>query len=247
MYKLLPFYFTRILEKEVLVNEIGDMLILPSGSVKDIIEKKLNESNELYKTLHANFFISDEILHPLYEVYASRLAAKKRNFESYPNVLDLESNTESTILNYPKDDDESVFYQITSCSGKEIKYTISNAYDKSTIVPTTTIAAGKLNYFAKFDNVFGETKLQLTGTTNDQIFVKHNGISKSYTPSVKSSIKLSFDQSNNAIIFPRPTEKSERFKYTVYIGKEGELSSKHLTICSFVYKKELDNVYKREF
>ena len=173
--------------------------------------------------------------------------AKNRNFESYPNVVDLESSTESTILNYPKDNDESVFYQITSCSGKEIKYTISNAYDQSTIVPTTTIAAGKLNYFAKFDNVFGETKLQLTGTTNDQIFVKHNGISKSYTPSVKSSIKLSFDQSNNAIIFPRPTEKSERFKYTVYIGKEGDLSPKKLTICSFVYKKELDNVYSREF
>ena len=174
--------------------------------------------------------------------------AKKRNFETYPNIVELNSSTtESTILGYPKDDDESVFYQITSCSGNELKYSILNAYDSSKIVEQTTIAAGTKNYFSKFDNIFGETKLQLTGTKDDKIFVKHNGLTKSYEPTIKSEFKLSFDSSTNSIKFSRPTGKAERFKYTVYLAKEGELSQKHLTICSFVYKKELDNIYFRNF
>ena len=126
MYKLLPFYFTRILEKEVLVNEIGDMLILPSGSVKDIIEKKLNESNELYKTLHANFFISDEILHPLFEVYASRLAAKKRNLESRASlhifVLTLRCNQNCSYCQASSRDVDSCFVSMS-------KHTMAKAVD----------------------------------------------------------------------------------------------------------------------
>ena len=174
--------------------------------------------------------------------------AKKRNFETYPNIVELTtSTTESTILGYPKDNDESVFYQITSCAGNELKYSIFNAYDSSKIVEETTIAPGTKNYFAKFDNVFGETKLQLTGTKDDKIFVKHNGVTKAYAPTIKSEFKLTFDSTTNSIKFTRPTEKSERFNYTVYIAKEGELSQKHLTICSFVYKKELDNIYSRTF
>ena len=178
------------------------------------------------------------------EVYDAQI----RNFETYPNVLNLkESTTESSILGYPKDNDESVFYQITSCSGKELKYSIYNAFDSSKIVEEKTIAAGTKYHFAKFDNIFAETKLQLTGSKDDKIFIKHNGMVKSYEPQVRDSFDLSFDESTNSIIFKRPFEKTERFNYTVYVGKEGELSQKHLTICSFAFKEDLKDVYNRQF
>jgi His-Xaa-Ser system radical SAM maturase HxsB len=78
-YKLLPFYFEVVAGKEILVNEIGDMLILPRGTTAAIVDRRVSSDSDLYKTLHANFFISDQVLHPLFEVYASRLAVKKNH------------------------------------------------------------------------------------------------------------------------------------------------------------------------
>ena len=81
-YKLLPFYFDTIAEKEVMVNEVGDMLILPSGTVPAIVNKKVEPESDLYKTLHANFFITDQSVHPLFEVLIARLAARKKHLFS---------------------------------------------------------------------------------------------------------------------------------------------------------------------
>lgn len=75
-YTLLPFSFTRISGKEVLVNELGDMFIAEDGTVRKIINHTLDDE-ELYKTLVANFFIAEEIIPTLLDVYASRLRAKK--------------------------------------------------------------------------------------------------------------------------------------------------------------------------
>ena len=75
-YALLPFNFTRISGKEVLINELGDMLITPIGSVQKIVDHSL-DNEELYKSLVANFFISEELLPSLLDVYASRLRLKK--------------------------------------------------------------------------------------------------------------------------------------------------------------------------
>lgn len=81
-YNLLPFYFDTIAEKEVIVNEVGDMLILPLGTVQTIVKKEVIPNSELYKTLHTNFFITDQVVHPLFEVLISRLAARKKHLFS---------------------------------------------------------------------------------------------------------------------------------------------------------------------
>ena len=75
-YTLLPFNFTRISGKEVLINELGDMLITPIGTAQKIVDHSLDDE-ELYKSLVANFFISEELFPSLLEVYASRLRLKK--------------------------------------------------------------------------------------------------------------------------------------------------------------------------
>lgn len=54
-YALLPFNFTRISGKEVLVNELGDLMITPIGTAQNILDHSLDDE-ELYKSLVANFF-----------------------------------------------------------------------------------------------------------------------------------------------------------------------------------------------
>ena len=75
-YQLLPFDFIRIADKEVLVNEVGDMMIVPVGTVESIVNRTLKR-DDLFKSLVANFFISEELFPPLFNIYASRLREKK--------------------------------------------------------------------------------------------------------------------------------------------------------------------------
>lgn len=77
-YKLLPFTFSRISSKEVLVNELGDMLAVPNGTVQAVVEHKIDTKSDLYKSLVANFFLTERTIPALIDVYAERLAEKKR-------------------------------------------------------------------------------------------------------------------------------------------------------------------------
>lgn len=76
-YNLLPFSFTRLSGKEVLVNEVGDIIIAPTGTVAKVVERKDIEE-ELYKSLVANFFLSETPIPSLLDIFAQRLAEKKR-------------------------------------------------------------------------------------------------------------------------------------------------------------------------
>lgn len=76
-YALLPFNFIRISGKEILINEIGDFLIAPCGTTQHIIDHTISD-DDLYKTLVANWFITEEDqIPPLLDIYASRLRTKK--------------------------------------------------------------------------------------------------------------------------------------------------------------------------
>jgi His-Xaa-Ser system radical SAM maturase HxsB len=79
-YYLLPFRFHRITpEKEIIVNEVGDFLILPTGTYERIVKRQIDKAtdSELYGDLIANFFISEEIISPLIDVLATRYRTKK--------------------------------------------------------------------------------------------------------------------------------------------------------------------------
>ena len=86
MYSLLPFYFTRISDFEVLINEVGDYVVVPKGTVDKIVSKNLNRDEDIYKTLHANFFISDQLLHPAFEILVERLAEKKHFLDLHTSL-----------------------------------------------------------------------------------------------------------------------------------------------------------------
>jgi His-Xaa-Ser system radical SAM maturase HxsB len=79
-YYLLPFRFQRITdEKEIIVNEVGDYLLLSNGTFERIVKRQLDKVNdsELYGDLIANFFISEEPIPPLIDVLATRYRTKK--------------------------------------------------------------------------------------------------------------------------------------------------------------------------
>lgn len=90
-YALLPFKFHRISEeKEVLVNEIGDFLVTPSGTAARIVAREVNPENpsdlELYADLIANFFISPSPLPDLIEVLATRYRTKKSFLDYFTSL-----------------------------------------------------------------------------------------------------------------------------------------------------------------
>ena len=72
-YILLPFSFTRLSGKEVLVNEVGDIIIAPIGTVAKVVGRK-DIDEELYKSLVANFFLSETPIPSLLDIFAQRLA-----------------------------------------------------------------------------------------------------------------------------------------------------------------------------
>jgi His-Xaa-Ser system radical SAM maturase HxsB len=79
-YYLLPFRFHRLNEhKEVIVNEVGDHLVVLTGTVERIVYRKIdkNVDKELYADLITNFMISETPIPSLIDVIATRYRTKK--------------------------------------------------------------------------------------------------------------------------------------------------------------------------
>ena len=76
-YCLLPFQFEKIGEQELLVNELGNFIFAPIGTVERIINRQLNKQEDIYKDLIVNFFISEHPIPELIDNMATRLRTKK--------------------------------------------------------------------------------------------------------------------------------------------------------------------------
>jgi len=60
-YSLLPFRFLRLgANKELLVNEVGEYVIAPVGTTREIVQRRLQFGSSLYSTLKAKQFIHDD-------------------------------------------------------------------------------------------------------------------------------------------------------------------------------------------
>ncbi|MGF6850157.1 His-Xaa-Ser system radical SAM maturase HxsB [Chitinophaga sp. W3I9] len=90
-YTLLPFRFHRISnKKEVIVNEIGDFLVVPAGTTARIVAREIkagnSEDQELYADLTANFFISGNSVPNLIDVLATRYRTKKSFLDFFTSL-----------------------------------------------------------------------------------------------------------------------------------------------------------------
>ena len=121
-YALLPFNFTRLSGKEVLINELGDMVIAPVGTAQKIVDHQLDDEN-LYKTLVASFFVSEELIPSLLDIYASRLRMKKGFMDDkaalHIFVLTLRCNQNCIYCQATSQDETSVHCSMTYATMEE--------------------------------------------------------------------------------------------------------------------------------
>ncbi|TSJ34920.1 His-Xaa-Ser system radical SAM maturase HxsB [Mucilaginibacter corticis] len=88
-YFLLPFRFHRLNDdKEVLVNEVGDHLVVPLGTAGRIIQRQLSieEDADLYGDLVAGFFIAEQEVPALIDVLATRYRTKKSFLDQFTSL-----------------------------------------------------------------------------------------------------------------------------------------------------------------
>ncbi|WP_295116377.1 His-Xaa-Ser system radical SAM maturase HxsB [uncultured Chitinophaga sp.] len=88
-YFLLPFRFLQLTsDSEIIVNDIGDFLIIPSGTVQKIVTKAIckDRQSELYADLIANFFISEKAIPELVDVISTRYRTKKSFLDNFTSL-----------------------------------------------------------------------------------------------------------------------------------------------------------------
>ncbi|HTN37321.1 MAG TPA: His-Xaa-Ser system radical SAM maturase HxsB [Arachidicoccus sp.] len=88
-YYLLPFRFLKINpRREVLVNDVGDFLIVPIGTASNIITRNLHKKKDknLYSDLIANFFISEQPIPELINIIATRYRTKKSFLDQFTSL-----------------------------------------------------------------------------------------------------------------------------------------------------------------
>lgn len=91
IYTLLPFKFHRMPDgREILVNEIGDYMVVPSGTAARIIHRKIDSNDPedavLYEDLVAAFFIAEKTVPDLLEVMATRYRTKKSFLDNFTSL-----------------------------------------------------------------------------------------------------------------------------------------------------------------
>src|SRR5260221_4246637 len=88
-YFLLPVKFHRLnWEKEVLVNEVGDHLVVPEGTFQKIVQREISKEDDpdLFGDLVANHFISESPIPPLIDVVATRYRTKKAFLDHFTTL-----------------------------------------------------------------------------------------------------------------------------------------------------------------
>jgi hypothetical protein len=181
-------------------------------------EYELNDDLNYYVSLKPTN--SEDIMD--IEVELNTYDTIERNFEGVGNKLELTNGQKSTILTAPQNKEELILIQISSCDSSKISYGIFNGFNPTEqLVPDTEIPENSKLYYHIYKNIFLENEVKITGNNNAKVFVKHGGIIDVYTPDIKDSYPLSFDQELNQLIVESPLENTEKMKYTILVGKKG--------------------------
>lgn len=77
-YSLLPFRFISLdSDREILVNEVGEYLIVNAGTAREIVRHRLDTTSLLYRSLKAKHFLFDDLSSPLLDVLATKYRTKR--------------------------------------------------------------------------------------------------------------------------------------------------------------------------
>jgi His-Xaa-Ser system radical SAM maturase HxsB len=86
-YRLLPFRFLRLDKgNELLVNEVGEFLIAPTGTAKALVSKELKRGSDIYSTFKAKQFITDDSSSALLDLLAAKYRTKYSFIEGFTKL-----------------------------------------------------------------------------------------------------------------------------------------------------------------
>jgi His-Xaa-Ser system radical SAM maturase HxsB len=86
-YRLLPFRFLRLdASNELLVNEVGEFVISPPGTAQSLARKQLTRGSDLYSTLKAKQFLTEDDSSPLLDVLATKYRTKYAFIEGFTKL-----------------------------------------------------------------------------------------------------------------------------------------------------------------
>ncbi len=80
-FDLLPFRFTRLNDRELIVNEAGEYILAPSGTVQQLVSGQLDARSVLYKDLKAKHVLFDSDSSPLLDILATKYRTKYDHIE----------------------------------------------------------------------------------------------------------------------------------------------------------------------
>jgi hypothetical protein len=87
-YHLLPFRFLRLdSQRELVVTDVGEYLIVPTGTVNGVVTGKTDPQSSLYKTLKAKQFIYDDDSTPMLDVLRPSIERRRAFWTASPNSI----------------------------------------------------------------------------------------------------------------------------------------------------------------
>ena len=194
-----------------------------------IIGKNYETEVDLYYISFKPFNESDEIN---LEITENKYSVKNRNELGIAKELFINNGNVSTILSMPSNV-QKIFFQIQSCTNTQntIQFNLLNAFTG------VQLHYGKI----KFTDPYGvyyispldymENQIDLIGDNNVRMFTKHAAISNTYSPTINTDYKASFDSTSNVVTVIKPI-KGEAFNITIIIKKT---SLDGLTICDLAF------------
>ena len=167
-----------------------------------------------------------------------------RNFIGENNKVILSNGKGSSIITAPDRYNSKTFVQIQVCdTTNSIKAKITKPLTEEVIEEETEIPAGTKNKYFKYDNIFLDSEIYITGKDNTKVFLREAGLPYDYAPSLVEDYKVTFDSTTNTINIECPLKGFEYLDYYIFIDKKGELVNKGLTLCDFVYY-DIDKIAK---
>lgn len=86
-YDLLPFRFMRIgPDRELLVNEVGEFLMAPRGTVQSLVQRTLDVESAMYADLRARHFLRDRASNGLIDILATKLRTKRSFLDDFTQL-----------------------------------------------------------------------------------------------------------------------------------------------------------------
>ena len=193
---------------------------------------ELDENMKYYITFKAVTDITTFDVRANVETYDTTI----RNYEGINNKITIDNTGDySSILTPPKNPDPAIFVQVQICDeNKSVKTKVIKPLTKEIVVDEQIIASNTKNSYVSFKNDFIDTEFFVTGDPGTNVFVRMVGLPTIYIPSFNTNQQISFDMSTNTLTVDSPLTRVESVKYTVLVDREGIISQKGFTLCSFV-------------